>query len=148
MMTGKEEHIMVEQSRKRLGLALLPALVVLAGAQGSAQDWPQWRGTNRDGAIASFREPSAWPAGLKQQWKIEVGTGYASPLIIGDRLYQFSRIAEDEVMSALEAATGKLIWRTSYPAPFTVVSAAVRHGPGPKSTPAFANGRLFSLGMT
>jgi len=139
---------MLEKTRRGLGFAALPVLVVLLVEPGAAQDWPQWRGTNRDGAIASFREPSAWPQALKQVWKIEVGTGYASPLLVGDRLYLFSRIGDDEVMSALEAASGKVIWRTAYPAPFTVMSAAVKHGPGPKSTPAFANGRLFSLGMT
>jgi outer membrane protein assembly factor BamB len=63
-------------------------------------------------------------------------------------MYLFSRQGEDEVMSALDPPTGKTIWRTAYPAPFTVMSAAVRHGPGPKSTPTFANGRLFTLGMT
>lgn len=134
--------------RTVLGVALLPVLGALANAQGSPQDWPQWRGPNRDGSIASFREPAAWPEALKQIWKIEIGTGYATPLLIGDRLYVFSRQGEDEVMSAIDAASGKQIWRTAYPAPFTVMSAAVRHGPGPKSTPAFANGRLFSLGMT
>jgi outer membrane protein assembly factor BamB len=137
-------------SKKRAGpaVALMLVLLALAAAQGAAQDWTQWRGANRDGSISSFREPSAWPAGLKQLWKVEIGTGYATPLLVGDRLYLFSRQGEDEVMSALDAASGKVIWRTGYPAPFTVMSAAAKHGPGPKSTPAFAGGRLFSLGMT
>jgi outer membrane protein assembly factor BamB len=139
---------MFDKTRPDFFSALLPVLVVLMVSQGAAQDWPQWRGANRDGAIASFKEPSSWPESLKQQWKIEVGTGYATPLLVGDRLYLFSRQGEDEVMSALDPATGKTIWRTAYPAPFTVMSAAVRHGPGPKSTPTFANGRLFTLGMT
>ena len=51
-------------------------------------------------------------------------------------------------MSALDAASGDGIWRTSYPAPFDMNPATQRHGPGPKSTPAFADGRLFTLGMT
>ena len=139
---------MVQKSKTRVRLALLSALVVLIVARTAAQDWPQWRGTNRDGAVSAFREPSSWPEGLKQQWKIEVGTGYATPLLVGDRLYLFSRQGDDEVMSALEAASGKTIWRTGYPAPFQVMSAAVKHGPGPKSTPTYANGRLFTLGMT
>jgi outer membrane protein assembly factor BamB len=133
----------------RRSFFLVFSLLLLAGAStAAAQDWPQWRGANRDGATTSFKAPSAWPEGLKQQWKIEVGTGYATPLLVGDRIYLFSRQGDDEVMSALDAASGKVIWRTPYPAPFTVMSAAAKHGPGPKSTPAFANGRLFSLGMT
>ena len=113
-----------------------------------AQDWPQWRGPNRDGAVSSFKEPAAWPENLSQRWRVEVGLGYATPLMVGQRLYVFSRQGEDEVMTALDAATGKIVWRTAYAAPFTMVKATARHGAGPKSTPAFANGRLFTLGMT
>jgi len=52
------------------------------------------------------------------------------------------------VMSALDADNGKEIWHTGYPVMFTMHSAAVKHGQGPKSTPVFANGKLFSIGMT
>ena len=113
-----------------------------------AQDWPQWRGPNRDGAVSSFKEPTSWPENLSQRWRVEVGLGYATPLMVGQRLYVFSRQGEDEVMTALDAATGKIVWRTAYAAPFTMMKATARHGAGPKSTPAFANGRLFTLGMT
>ena len=121
-------------------------LVTLAG-QGLAQDWSQWRGPNRDGALASFTEPRAWPERLTQRWKVDVGLGYATPLVVGDKIYMFSRQGENEVMSALDAATGKQLWQTGYPAPFTMNSAAAVHGPGPKSTPLFANGKLYSIGM-
>jgi outer membrane protein assembly factor BamB len=60
----------------------------------------------------------------------------------------FSRKGENEVMSALDAATGRTLWETGYPAMFTMNSGAARHGAGPKSTPVFANGRLYSIGMT
>jgi outer membrane protein assembly factor BamB len=60
----------------------------------------------------------------------------------------FARQGENEVMSALDAVTGKVLWQTGYPASFTMQKAAARHGPGPKSTPVFANGRLYSIGMT
>jgi outer membrane protein assembly factor BamB len=113
----------------------------------AAQDWPQWRGPNRDGA-ASFREPSAWPERPQQQWRVEVGTGYASPLLVGNRIYMFSRQGEEEVLQALDAASGKSVWRTAYSAPFQMFAATARHGPGPKSTPVHANGRIFTMGMT
>src|SRR5262245_35075311 len=104
-----EENMMASPTRRRPALALGAALIALLNVPNSAQDWPQWRGTNRDGAIASFREPGAWPEKLKEAWKVEIGTGYASPLLIGDRLYVFSRLGDDEVMSALDAASGKVI---------------------------------------
>jgi outer membrane protein assembly factor BamB len=135
-------------SRQHVTLFSLVASALALSTALSAQDWPQWRGPNRDGAVSAFREPSAWPDTLKQQWRIDVGLGYATPLLVGDRLYVFTRQGEDEVMTALEAASGKAIWRTSYAAPFAMNSATSRHGAGPKSTPTFANGRVFSLGMT
>jgi len=113
-----------------------------------AQDWPQWRGPHRDGATTSFDAPASWPDQLTERWKVEIGYGYATPILVGDRIYMFTRQGEDEVMSALDVASGDVTWRTSYPAPFEIMSATRSHGPGPKSTPAFSDGRLFTLGMT
>jgi outer membrane protein assembly factor BamB len=116
--------------------------------QGQGAEWPQWRGPNRDGVLTSFKEPGTWPDQLTRRWKVEVGTGYATPLIAGNRLYIFSRQGEEEVMQALDAESGKSLWRTAYPTTFTMNSAAVRHNAGPKSTPVLSNGRLYSIGMT
>jgi outer membrane protein assembly factor BamB len=128
-------------------IAILVVSTKLAPAA-VAQDWPQWRGPNRDGATASFRAPTSWPEELTQQWKVDVGLGYATPLLVGDRIYMYTRQHEDEVMMALNADSGETIWRTTYPAPFKMNPATSRHGPGPKSTPTFADGRLFTLGMS
>jgi outer membrane protein assembly factor BamB len=119
-----------------------------ARAQTAAADYTQWRGQNRDGSASAFAEPKVWPEALSQKWKVEVGQGYATPLVVGDRVYVFSRVGNDETMTALDAASGKVIWREGYPVAFDMNRAAARHGPGPKSTPVFANGRLFAIGMT
>jgi outer membrane protein assembly factor BamB len=123
-------------------------LTAVLAAQNAGLDWPQWRGPGRDGTLAAFAEPKEWPDTLNRRWKVEVGTGYATPIVVGNRVYAFTRQDVNEVMRALDAGTGKVVWETSYPAPFEMNSATSRHGPGPKSTPTFANGRLFSLGMS
>jgi outer membrane protein assembly factor BamB len=87
------------------------------------------------------------PERLTQKWKAEVGEGHATPVLVGGRIYTFTRQGANEVMQALDAATGKAIWQTRYAAPVTVNPAAQAHGPGPKSTPTFTNGRLYTLGM-
>ena len=79
---------------------------------------------------------------------MDVGLGYATPLVVGDRIYTYTRQDEDEVMMALDARSGEIIWRTSYPAPFDMNPATSRHRAGPKSTPTFADGRLFTLGIS
>ena len=120
----------------------------VVGGQNAGADWPQWRGPNRDGTLTAFTEPRAWPEQLTQKWKIEVGTGYATPIIVGNRVYAFSRQQDNEVLRAIDVDTGKVVWETSYPAPFKMNPATSRHGPGPKSTPTYANGRLFTLGIS
>lgn len=119
-----------------------------ANAQRATIDFPQWRGANRDGA-ATFAVPAAWPDALNLKWKVEVGLGYSAPIIVGDRVYAYSRQDDNEVMRALDATTGKLIWESKYLAAFKPNPAATRtHGTGPKSTPTFAEGRLYTLGMS
>jgi outer membrane protein assembly factor BamB len=111
-------------------------------------DWTQWRGPARDGVIGSFTPPATWPEALVKRWTVETGIGYATPIVVGDRVYQFSRIGENETMTAFDAATGAVLWQGGYPAEFTLASVAATHGKGPKSTPTFFNGRLYSIGMT
>jgi outer membrane protein assembly factor BamB len=113
------------------------------------QDYPQWRGQQRDGAASAFSLPSSWPDTLTLEWKVQLGQGYATPLIIRDRVFAFTRDAGGrEVMTALDARSGRQIWQTGYPAPYTANSATRPHGEGPKSTPLFHDGRLYSLGIT
>lgn len=134
--------------RAAILIVLAAGLTAAIEARQSAADVTQWRGANRDGVVTGFKAPSAWPEQLMQRWKVEVGLGYATPLVVGNRVYVFSRQNDDEVMSALDAASGKVLWRTAHPAPFEMNSAAAPHGKGPKSTPVFSNGRLFAVGMT
>jgi outer membrane protein assembly factor BamB len=131
-----------------LRLTVFAGVTTTLAAQSRTADWPQWRGPSRDGAIASFVEPTSWPERLTRKWKIDVGFGYASPVLVGSRLYLFSRQGDNEVLQALNADTGAKIWDSNYAAPFTMNPAAARHEKGPKSTPTFADGKLFTLGMS
>ena len=134
----------------RVPIALIALILLVAplSAQRPTSDWTQWRGVDRDGVAAAPSDAAAWPAQLTQKWKLEVGLGYATPLVVGNRIYQFARKGEREVMMAVDADSGKVLWETGYTATFTPMSAAAVHGPGPKSTPVFSNGRLYSIGMT
>ena len=128
-------------------VVLVVFLAVPVIAQDSGPDWPEWRGPNRDGVVASFAAPRSWPERLTLRWRVDVGDGYATPVLVGGRVYMFTRQGDDEIMRALDADTGREIWQTSYPAPFSFDSAADPHGPGPKATPTFAGGKLYTLGL-
>ncbi len=133
------------QSRRLLGvLFFLPFFSVFA----SAQDFSQWRGANRDGAVMGFVAPKVWPEQLKSKWKVQVGVGHASPLIVGQTVYLHSRQGENEVVAAYNLETGKTLWSDNYPVAYTMNPAATGHGKGPKSTPVASGGRLYTLGIT
>ena len=135
-------------TRACLFVALVITGAAAVNAQRASRDYVQWRGQQRDGSASAFVEPKAWPAELTRRWKVEVGEGYGTPLIVGDVVYVFTRIDGQEGMTALDAATGRQRWRTSYPAPYTPSKAAEKHGASPKATPLFHDGRLFSLGIS
>lgn len=120
-------------------------LLMCAGSV-QAQDWPQWRGPNRDGVVRGFTAPQEWPQELKQQWKATVGTGCATPALVGDRLFVFARQGDEEAILCLNAADGKQLWADKYAAK-AVTGAASRH-PGPRSSPAVADNKIVTLGAS
>ena len=111
-------------------------------------DWPQWRGPNRDGRVSGVNLPKVWPQTLKETWKVTVGVGHASPILVDGRVFVFARQGEEEVLMALDAATGKEQWRSSNAVSYEMNPAAVGHGKGPKSTPIVWNNRVYTLGIT
>lgn len=113
----------------------------------SAQDWPGWRGPNRDGVVAAFSAPKAWPESLKLKWKATVGEGHSSPIVSGNQVYIQTRQGEQEVVSAIDLNSGNVLWTDSHPVSYMMNPAALGHGKGPKSTPALSGGKLYSLSI-
>ena len=129
-----------------LVLALAGALIPVLPAADLV--WPGLLGPQRDGWVEHFKIPARWPKQLKKEWSVEVGAGYGTPLVEGQRVYQHARQGEEEVIWCVDLATGKQIWRKSYKNPFKIGGGGERHGKGPKSCPVMADGRLFTLSIT
>src|SRR2546423_2084627 len=89
-------------------------LASLAASCAFAQDWPQWRGPNRDAKAAEFKAPKTWPKELTPKWKAPVGEGVATPALVGDKLYVMSRQDGTEITRCLDASSGKEIWQEKY----------------------------------
>jgi len=135
------------RAEKRTAMRATFSLVALLVAGAAfASDWPQWRGPKRTG-IASAPAPASWPRSLTKSWQVEVGLGHSTPVVQGERVFQFSRQGEREVARALEPSTGATLWEQSYDARYAMNPAAASHGKGPKSTPLFFEGKLFTLGI-
>jgi outer membrane protein assembly factor BamB len=69
-------------------------------------------------------------------------------VIAGTRVVVHTRQGQREVVAAYDLATGARLWQDAYDAPYQMNPAARQHGPGPKSTPAIAGGRVFALGIS
>lgn len=131
---------------RRVVIVLALTVFLIAGAsQTMAQDWPQWRGPNRDGKVSVLAAPQEWPAELTQKWKVTVGSGDSTPALVGDRLYVYARQGDEQVMMCLNAANGDQLWKDSHPAP--QVTGGARQHPGPRSSPAVADGKVVVLGV-
>jgi len=123
-------------------------LVLALAVQPLLADWPQFRGPNRDAKVADAKLPSSWPKTLKQEFKVEVGLGHASPVFANGKIYVFARQAEDEVLLCLNANDGKEVWRSSQPVAYTMHPAAVGHGKGPKATPVVSKGNVYTFSIS
>jgi outer membrane protein assembly factor BamB len=122
-----------------VGLLLLPLAV-------RADDWPQWRGPNRDGVSKETGLLKEWPKdGPKLLWKNEmVGGGYSTPSIVGDRVYLMGDKNDQEYLMALDAKTGKEVWTTA----IGKIGANPKgmNYPGPRSTPTVDGDLMYVVG--
>jgi outer membrane protein assembly factor BamB len=130
--------------------AAVHGLVVLA-LQSRADDWPQWRGPNRDGRWnESGITESFPPGGLKISWRVPVGAGFSSPVVAEGRVYvtdsQISRPRARERVLCFDANTGKSLWMHSYEVDYADWAFDPRNPFGPRLTPIINAGRLFTLG--
>jgi outer membrane protein assembly factor BamB len=130
--------------KANLIISVIATLIIFSSTDSFSQDWPQWRGIGRDSKVTGFIAPSTWPSELKQEWKVTVGFGDATPVLTGNKIYLNTRQGNDEVILCLDALTGKELWRNQYPSA-PVTGPAGSH-PGPRGTPALANGKIVTFG--
>lgn len=122
--------------------ALSLSLMLLAAGPAAALDWPQFRGVNRDGVSAETDLPRSWPeAGPRVVWKRAIGEGYSGISVVGDRLYTMDSDGTAEYVLALEAGSGKEVWRV--PAGPKLIDSM---GNGPRTTPTLDGGTVYAMG--
>jgi outer membrane protein assembly factor BamB len=106
-------------------------------------DWPGFRGPNRDNWLKDVRIATDWNAHPpKLLWKHRVGPGWSSFAVIGDRAYTQEQRGEQEAVVCIDAKTGEELWAHTDPVRFNETIG----GPGPRSTPTFYEGKLYTLG--
>ncbi len=135
----------MKNANRSIGL-IMSIVILFCAAWVLADDWPQWRGSDRDGKVTGFTAPQTWPKALTTKWKAKVGTGDSTPALVGGKLYVFARQGADEVTLCLNAATGAVEWTNKYAAQ-AVSGPAARQHPGPRSSPAVVDGKVVTLGV-
>lgn len=123
-------------------------VLALAATAVRAQEWSQWRGPARDGSVSGKNVPAAWPALLKQSWRVEIGEGYSSPVVANGRAFVHGRRDPEEIVVGISLADGKVLWQQKYQATFKKNQYAVQMAKGPNSTPLVLGNRLFTLGVS
>jgi outer membrane protein assembly factor BamB len=125
-----------------LALTAVAALLTPVGAE----DWPQWRGPDRDGVWHESDVLSEFPdSGLTVTWRTEIGAGYNGPTVAKGLVYVMDRQTEpDEVerILCLDEATGQLLWKHQYAADY----GKVGYRAGPRASVTIDNGRAYALG--
>lgn len=128
-------------------MKLAACLLLLLSTASLAEDvetWPQWRGPKRDCQLS----PRIWPSGLsddslKQMFRVPLGDSYSGPIVTADRVFVTETVEQNETVRALDRNTGAEIWKVEWPGAMTVPFFAASNGSWIRSTPAFADGRLF-----
>ncbi|MBN2593817.1 MAG: PQQ-like beta-propeller repeat protein [Sedimentisphaerales bacterium] len=102
--------------------------------------WPQWRGLRRDGISDEKELLESWPVGgPKLLWKIYgMGTGWSSPIIVGQRIYITGDVGGDLLIFALDL-NGQVQWKVkngqNWKNPY----------PGARACCVFSEGRLYNM---
>lgn len=120
----------------------LANLLVFASIAACAADWPRWRGPLNTGHLPEgLTLPASLPAEPQVVWQVPAGEGLASPVVAQGRLIAFDNQDDRETLRALDAATGKELWREPIDEPFSD-----SQGPrGPRNTPVIDGDLVYAV---
>ncbi len=111
------------------------------------EDWPQWRGPNRDAIWNAEGIVDQLPVGqMPLEWSVDIGPGYSGPTVADGRVYITDRLIEDgnrqlERILCFDSATGKKVWSQEYEASYQIGYTA-----GPRASVTVVDGLAYSVG--
>lgn len=132
------------QSRGIRSIAVVVSIAMIQVSAVRADDWPQYRGPNRDGVSRETGLLKSWPKdGPKLLWTYrDAGAGFSPPSIVGNHLYCMGSKDKDDCVFALDARTGEMIWSTP-----VGPRRPTDWGDGPCATPTVDADRLYALSV-
>ncbi len=140
-----EDKFLAEQSGRFRGSADSPS--ALAGWAPSIRsgDWKEFRGVDRNGVVHAEPIGTDWERNPPRlAWRERVGPAWSSVIVIGGRLFTQEQRGEQEAVVCYDTLTGRSLWVHEEPVRFWEAVS----GAGPRATPTFHDGRIYSLGGT
>lgn len=108
-------------------------------------DWTGYRGPQRDGVLRGVRIATDWKTNPPQpRWRRLVGPAWSSMIVLGDRLFTQEQRGQQECVVCYDAGTGDELWSHEDATRFWDHQS----GAGPRATPTYAEGRLYTMGGT
>jgi outer membrane protein assembly factor BamB len=132
--------------KKRCSFLVIVCVLCFSNFVVIADEWPQWRGPNRDGVwkeegiVEKLDEPA-----LKVVWRKEISGGYCGPTVADNRVYVMDRVVEPkqvERVLCFDAITGEQIWSVEYECRYRKVGYPI----GPRASVSIDEGCAYSLG--
>ena len=123
--------------------AALAALLLFPVSGAAGEDWPQWRGPNRDGISLETGLRQSWPDGGPPLIfrATGLGAGYSTVAVADGRIHTQGMYSGQEWVITLDAGTGAQLWATPH-------AEAYRdgRGDGPRGVPTVVDGTVYALG--
>lgn len=140
--TDSSEQLAERSLKEKAGSSVpasLPEQVTL-----QAGDWPRFRGVANDGQATQETLVVSDKLKAKELWRLRSGPSWGSVIVVDGLLFTLEQRGNDEVVVCLNATTGAEIWTHAYPARFEDQTSV--SGAGPRGTPTFYKGRIYSVG--
>lgn len=121
-----------------------PAAVPLVANE---SDWPGYRGAARDGIVRGVTLRDDWSAKPPREiWRHPVGRAWSSFAVVGDMAFTQEQRESNEAVVAYSLSSGQQLWAHLDEVKF--IAAEGQGGIGPRATPQFQDGKLYTLGAT
>ena len=143
--------VALNMNRRKLFQSAALGWSLLVPIAAEADDWPQFRGPNRDGVWNETGIVESFPSGgLKVRWRKPVGAGWSSPVVARGRVFLTDALLQKpsvkERVHCFEEATGKPVWTCTYDVTYPEWVFVPSQASGPTATPIVEAGKVYAVG--
>ncbi|MFC1758612.1 PQQ-binding-like beta-propeller repeat protein [Planctomycetota bacterium] len=137
-------HKFITLLQMRTTAASLSIAVVLIATSASAEDWNQILGPNRDGIAKNLKTVEGWPNNTPTvHWRFPLGDGFSGPVVVGNQVIVFHRVAGKERVESIDRETGKSMWRQDFDAYYR---GGFNPDTGPRCVPLVVDDKVVVYG--